>query len=83
MGREEWEGEEGSMTGRGVGKGKGRLDWDICPAPPPEFLFTPLTTQLAASRLLMLLTRVSHDMQRSAVCLSAGQLCVVWSVTDR
>ena len=34
--------EEGAEEGERVGKGKGRLDFDICPG-APKFLVTPLT----------------------------------------
>jgi len=35
--------EEGAEGGERVGKGKGRLDFDICPG-APKFLVTPLLT---------------------------------------
>jgi len=38
----EGKGREGAEGGKKIEKGEVRLNLDICPTPPPEFLVTPL-----------------------------------------
>ena len=39
-------------AGENVGTGEGRLDFDICSVPPPEFLVTPLRQHVAVALAL-------------------------------